>query len=856
MLIAIDDIRRYFDLVYRPEDIVELRALGVRDGSNVAERDWIRAAHIATPGVQGWIERVAAKRLNVYVGANPRKAEGKGDAANVALARSIFADFDGVEPHEAVMRAEAASLPSPTLVIASGHGAHLYWCLEEGITDLGHWTGLQRRLIWLLGSDASIKDPPRIMRLPGTSNTKRLDDIKECRIVGGTGARLSLADWSLEPLLDSERHGAERAARTPQNNVAGGGGGDWKHNITSHTGAWAALGAPQGERNRRAFSAACDLAGSGASYDEALDWVLRGAAACVPPMDADEAASAVRSAYSKGRTPAKIESAGSGEIVAGPNETHIDFMAGVVTFSGGEKVPAEKARPAENTAPVNRPEAVRGARIVNRSHVANAELRVETDHEGNDVSTLISKPIDAFAREIREAGAGWPRRCSSVLFVDRGDLGDDDPLPGMRRIWTLDRPEGMGAWLHSVADVKWHDARTAAHTTAGRGVTLVSKTEMHEYLRATVEPVYRSLAVLPHFPPMDGVYYVPTKLPQPTGLALEAFMQMLNPATDADRQLLLAAILTPGWGGDPGRRPPFVLTSEYGRGAGKTATASAISGLIWGGSVTIAKDETSGDVNKRLLSTEAAGLRCVLLDNIKGKLDGQGLESLITATTIDGHRMYVGQSSRINDFTFFLTINTPRLSKDLADRSVVIKIGQQRHGQSFVSEVTKFVKANRPALLADIYARLAEAPRGEVSAANRDRWQDWQDSVLCRCDEPDALAKIIIERRSDVDDDGEDAAHIADAIRTHLRARTPPDVTGVCYIRREEMRNILVAVDDTVAKLGVKGVTSWLSGLLGAKALKALANSSRHDLKGRVWSWRWSDDIQDEGNDSSSGIVL
>lgn len=60
---------------------------------------------------------------------NTRSYEGGTKNEDVALARCLFADFDGVELKDIRQRAGEAGLPAPTLIVASGHGFHLY-CLR------------------------------------------------------------------------------------------------------------------------------------------------------------------------------------------------------------------------------------------------------------------------------------------------------------------------------------------------------------------------------------------------------------------------------------------------------------------------------------------------------------------------------------------------------------------------------------------------------------------------------------------------------------------------------------------------------------------------------------------------------
>jgi hypothetical protein len=133
----------------------------------------------------------------------------------VACARCLFVDFDGIDPDTARDRWCYADLPTPTLVIASGHGVHAYWRLAEPITDMALWTRWQKRLIALLGSDGAIHDPARIMRLPGFLNHK--EPVAACSIVDDDPARIYDLKC-LRPLVSSPTEECEdRAAQATYN---------------------------------------------------------------------------------------------------------------------------------------------------------------------------------------------------------------------------------------------------------------------------------------------------------------------------------------------------------------------------------------------------------------------------------------------------------------------------------------------------------------------------------------------------------------------------------------------------------------------------------------------------------------
>ena len=60
-------------------------------------------------------------------------------------------------------------LGEPTISITTGgKSAHLYWVLNEPIAT-AEWIPIQAALIEITGADSSIRNPSRVMRLPGGS---------------------------------------------------------------------------------------------------------------------------------------------------------------------------------------------------------------------------------------------------------------------------------------------------------------------------------------------------------------------------------------------------------------------------------------------------------------------------------------------------------------------------------------------------------------------------------------------------------------------------------------------------------------------------------------------------------------
>lgn len=171
----------FFGAIFEPDDIIEFRPLPPAAG-----RKWATLAEL--PDIVTWLERLNRdenQRIHAYFGGNPRKTKGDSLAEGVKLARCLFADFDGgVYYEDAMARVKAAGLPWPTAILESGGGVHAWWRLAEPMTDADAWHDRMKAIAAALGSDSSICDWPRIMRMPGFINWKHeqrpLAVLKDC----------------------------------------------------------------------------------------------------------------------------------------------------------------------------------------------------------------------------------------------------------------------------------------------------------------------------------------------------------------------------------------------------------------------------------------------------------------------------------------------------------------------------------------------------------------------------------------------------------------------------------------------------------------------------------------------------
>lgn len=370
-----------------------------------------------------------------------------------------------------------------------------------------------------------------------------------------------------------------------------------------------------------------------------------------------------------------------------------------------------------------------------------ANYRVETTEgpRGGKMMTVEAYTMPEVMTDLEAITPGWPKVAGGELFVPSRNGG-----PRM-----LDSADQLLAWVDAQATVDW----------MGRHPRAISPRRFFEHLHHAREQ-FDAVDTLPHWPPMPRVYYLHDPIePADNGL-LDQFLGRLSPATELDRELVRALVLTYFWGGAPGTRPAFLLTGDEqaeqvdagrGRGVGKSTLASLPAEILCKGSFNASR---FGDIDKlktRLLSREGLALRAARLDNIKTvRFSWDDFEELVTTSIIGGHRMYKGEGSRPNTLTWTITLNGASLSKDLAQRVIPIRLERPQFAPSWRDDLLAMLTTQRIPLLANIRYYLEREP-AQLLGANR--WASWERGVLSRVNLAEACRKMIVTRQGEVDDD-------------------------------------------------------------------------------------------------------
>ncbi len=114
--------------------------------------------------------RLSKLGAGVFVTINETDLKGR-KVANIKRVRALFVDLDGV-PLKKVTGDEEFGKEPNIIVESSPDKWHCYWLVAAGAVELDKFTEIQKWLIARYGSDKSIHDLSRVLRLPGFLHQK------------------------------------------------------------------------------------------------------------------------------------------------------------------------------------------------------------------------------------------------------------------------------------------------------------------------------------------------------------------------------------------------------------------------------------------------------------------------------------------------------------------------------------------------------------------------------------------------------------------------------------------------------------------------------------------------------------
>jgi putative DNA primase/helicase len=207
MKIDFEQSRAFVKALQKPPTSIRLRGFYDKTDPRKSEDKGAKGA-ASKELVQAWV----ADRRGVYVVVN----DGGDKDAEITNCRSFFCEWDNKPKDWQVTAWQELELPEPTIQVdTGGKSIHNYWVLAESIAP-DAWRDIQTRLLEFADADRSLKNPSRVMRLPGTPHPATGE---VCQIIHASDKIYLASDISkLLPLTEQikQQEAASKSSYTPQ----------------------------------------------------------------------------------------------------------------------------------------------------------------------------------------------------------------------------------------------------------------------------------------------------------------------------------------------------------------------------------------------------------------------------------------------------------------------------------------------------------------------------------------------------------------------------------------------------------------------------------------------------------------
>jgi len=164
----------YVLALHEPQDQI---AVLLRNRSRSQTLQRITSAEtIASPDFQRWLRRENRGSSDIFVGMNPLK-QGTTNRSkeNIREIRHVYLDLDEDAPASLARVRESSDVPPPNFVLDTSREKHqVVWKIEGA--DLEQAETLLRALASEFGGDTAATDATRVLRVPGFSNRKYVEE--------------------------------------------------------------------------------------------------------------------------------------------------------------------------------------------------------------------------------------------------------------------------------------------------------------------------------------------------------------------------------------------------------------------------------------------------------------------------------------------------------------------------------------------------------------------------------------------------------------------------------------------------------------------------------------------------------
>ncbi len=368
-----------------------------------------------------------------------------------------------------------------------------------------------------------------------------------------------------------------------------------------------------------------------------------------------------------------------------------------------------------------------------------------------------------------------------------------------------------------------------------KGSDFMSKEEILSSIKETVQK-FDAIEYVPHYPPIKEVYYRIPELPPPNDAIINQLLDFFSPETPEDRSLILAMFMTVLWGGAPGQRAPFAITSKKGRGVGKSTLAETAAKIVGQSPLQASTKDKAQALITRLLSSGAGQKRVIMFDNETAsgsRITNGEIAALFTLEEISGHKLYTAESSRKNNLVWIMTMNSPSFDSDFASRCISISLKRPVYDSSWKTRLNHFLGKHQLEIISTLLSYLMQEGKSFKSTS---RWGSWEAEVLAKVPgiNFEKVSALLRERRENNDNEQDELELIVDGLRNCLWDNGHDLDTEKVFIRNCVMADI---VKDTTDMKWGKGNLLKLANLLVDKGTVKELSSHRHRHWGGGFLW-------------------
>lgn len=193
--------------------------------------------------------------------------------------------------------------------------------------------------------------------------------------------------------------------------------------------------------------------------------------------------------------------------------------------------------------------------------------------------------------------------------------------------------------------------------------------------------------------------------------------------------------------------------------------------------------------------------------------------------------MYQGEGTRPNNLIWIITLNGISLSKDIAQRTVVIKLRPADYSSTWQQETNSYIESHRMAIAADLVALLRSTPQ---DLRRHSRFGEWDSGVLAKLPDPNEAMAVISDRQTEGNVENEESGLLEEYVQEQLEGLHYDTATQQVFIPSVLMADWFNRA--TGEKHSVVSVGRIIQQKVNEKDLFRISKKRVESSRGFVWT--------------------